>query len=73
MRRLCVVLFATILWGCAAAALPERKPALDPANPDAPESKPLPIPTALAPPEPESSGEPDARQHEPHHEHGESR
>jgi hypothetical protein len=73
MKRLFYVLFATILCACAAAAVPQRRAALDPANPDAPESKPLPISTALAPPEPESSGEPDSRQHEHHHEHGESR
>lgn len=69
MKRLFYVLSATILWACAAAALPARKAALDPSNPDAPESKPLPISTALAPERALADEADQGRNHEGH-QHG---
>lgn len=66
MRRACVVLFAAFLWACVAGPPPERKRGLDPSNPDAPESNPLPVSTALAP-EPGHAEEPEkGRDHEGH-------
>lgn len=68
MRRICGVLCATALWACAAAVPPARKPALDPSNPDGPESKPLPISTALAPDPPVAD---EAKERSPSgHQHG---
>jgi len=69
MKRLFYVLSATILWACAAAALPARKAALDPSDPDAPESKPLPISTALAPERALADEADQGRNHEGH-QHG---
>lgn len=49
MTRACVVLCAALLGACASAPLPGDKPAaLNPSNPGAPESKPLPVSTAFA-------------------------
>lgn len=66
MRRACVVLCAAILSACAAAPLPGRRPALDPSNPEAPASKPLPVSTAFTP-EPALAEEPEkGDDHESH-------
>jgi hypothetical protein len=72
MRPACCVASAVILWACAAAPLPERPRALDPAHPDAPESKPLPASTALAR-EPGAEKDSGPRPGADEHEHGEVR
>jgi hypothetical protein len=64
------VLSATLLCACA-AEVRQRGPALGPAYPDAPEAKPLPISTALAP-ETASPDDAGAAQNHSGHQHGQA-